>query len=114
MFTTAGFNRSTTSAKLTSGAPTPDAGRVRLRAVSVLAGAPAATDDCATPPATIAPIRKATHAVSATVTIVKRRDISVFHYMRSRNASNSCSFIRSTPSFSAFSSLLPASAPNTR
>src|SRR5439155_25507539 len=45
-----------------------------------LAGAPAETAERATPPATIAPIRKATTAVSATVTSVKRRDISIFHY----------------------------------
>ena len=45
---------------------------------------PAATADRATPPATIAPTRNATTAVRATVTSVKRRDISAFHYKRQK------------------------------
>src|SRR5258708_29131328 len=78
MFTTAGFSRSTTSAKFTSDAipvPTPLwAGGTRPAAA--LAGAPAETADRATPPAMIAPTMKATPAVSVTVTSVKRPDIS--------------------------------------
>ena len=79
MLTTAGFRRSTTSAKLTSEAI---AGVPALRAGTNLAaedfaGAPAETADRTKPPATIAPTRKATTAVNVTVTMVKRRDISV-------------------------------------
>src|SRR6266850_2099771 len=91
MLTTAGFRRSTTSAKLTSEAI---AGAAAVRAASLSRTAfarpsgntcprePAEMADRDTPPATIAPTRKATMAVSATVTSVKRRDISDFHYMR--------------------------------
>src|SRR4029077_19998613 len=84
MLTTAGLMRSTTSAKLIGAAT---AGELPARGEAgggpaVLAGAPAETADRAMPPATIAPTRKATTAVSATVTKVKRRDISAFHYKR--------------------------------
>src|SRR3954463_740536 len=81
MLTTAGLIRSTTSAKLTSD---PSAGvllaRDSSRPEAALAGAPAETWDRATPPATMMPTRNATSAVSTTVTMVKRRDISVFDY----------------------------------
>jgi hypothetical protein len=42
-----------------------------------LDAAPADTADRTTPPATMAPTRTATTAVSASVTTVKRRDISL-------------------------------------
>ena len=85
MFTTAGLMRSTTSAKLTSGG----SGRARRRDAAACrrgtsrARRPARhTVGRAKPPATIAPTRNATTAVSASVTNVKRRDIRapVFHY----------------------------------
>ena len=70
------------------------------------------TADRVTPPATIAPTRNATTAVRATVTKVKRRDMSALDSIISaRNAVPHPSV--STPSFRAFSSLLPASAPET-
>ena len=79
MLTTDGFSRSTTSAKLTNdgigGALALRAGA--SRAAPAVAGAPAETADRATPPATIAPTRKATTPVSATVTRVNRRDMNM-------------------------------------
>src|SRR5258708_20025683 len=79
MFTTAGLRRSTTSAKLTrepiAGAPGLRGGTGR--AADIFAGAPAATADRATPPATIAPTRNATTAGSVMVTMVKRRDMNI-------------------------------------
>src|SRR4051812_33459534 len=80
MFTTAGLIRSTMSAKLTR--PFSEAlacASVRPGTAALLAGAPADTAERATPPATIAPTRNATNAVSTTVTMVKRLDISL-HY----------------------------------
>src|SRR6185436_8940842 len=77
MFTTAGFSRSTTSAKFTrdgiAGPAGPRAGRLTGAGLSAT---PAVTAERATPPARIAPTRKATTAVRATVTRVNRRDIS--------------------------------------
>jgi hypothetical protein len=79
MFTTAALTLSTTSAKFTRG----DAG---VRAAEIVAepdesdgrfaGACAPTAGRMNPPATIAPTRKATTAVSTTVTRVNLRDIS--------------------------------------
>ena len=84
MFTTAGLMRSTTSAKLTSGMATagaaaPSGADGRGRATGRRDGR------LDPPPAKIAPTRKATTAVSARVTNVKRRDIFLcilapFHY----------------------------------
>jgi hypothetical protein len=45
------------------------------RPLAALVGAPADTDDRATPPAKIAPTRKATVAVRMSVTTVKRLDM---------------------------------------
>jgi hypothetical protein len=79
MLTTAGLIRSTTSAKLTDeAARTAVAGRATYRPVAGWRGAPAVIADRETPPATMAPTRNATKAVSATVTTVNRRDIYVF------------------------------------
>src|SRR5262245_8207436 len=87
MFTTAGLMRSTMSAKLTRPFR-PGFGRATVRAVDAVeavavdvadvvdrAGAPADTAGRAKPPATIAPTRNATTAVSTTVTTVKRLDM---------------------------------------
>ena len=51
--------------------------RSAVSAGAVFAAGPAVTADRNTPPAMIAPTKKATTAVSATVTDVKRRDISL-------------------------------------
>src|SRR5437762_134628 len=78
MFTTAGLRRSTTSAKLMSG---PAAAEAPFGAGLTLFTGPAATDDwLLPPPAKIAPTRKATTAVSARLTNVKRRMSGIFHY----------------------------------
>ena len=76
MFTTAGLIRSTTSAKFTTvtGTVAP-AARMRGSLATGLVGAPAAMEERPTPPATMAPTRKATIAVKASVTAVNRRDI---------------------------------------
>src|SRR5262245_14859673 len=85
MLTTAGLMRSTTSAKL-SGGPSKAAGdgRTAYRPAGVVdaAGAPAVIVERAEPPDMIAPTRKATTAVSVTVTSVKRRDMECLavHY----------------------------------
>src|SRR5512135_1381594 len=77
MFTTAGLMRWTTSAKLATVDPKPPPiGRAAARVAPSFA-APAAIDDRLTPPATIAPTRNATTAVSASVTTVNRRDMGV-------------------------------------
>src|SRR5205814_6486501 len=76
MLTTAGLMRSTTSANLTRVAGTlPAALRTDVAVGPPLAVPRAAMDDWRVPPATIAPTRNATTAVSATVTKVNRRDI---------------------------------------
>ena len=74
MLTTAGLMRSTTSAKLTSDVDAPAAG-LRPTRPDPIEAPPAATEERETPPAKIAPTRKATRAVNPTVTSVKRRDI---------------------------------------
>src|SRR4051794_25266157 len=77
MLTTAGFRRSTTSAKLTREAMAGAAAvRARRPAAADLGEGPADTAGRTKPPATIAPTRNATTAVSVTVTRVNRRDMS--------------------------------------
>src|SRR5438034_1634154 len=80
MFTTAGLIRSTTSAKLTSDVDTaPPAGRNAGRAGAFFT-VPVRTEAGVKPPAKMAPTRKATTAVSARVTKVKRRMSLLSHY----------------------------------
>ena len=75
MFTTAGLMRCTTSAKLATAEPKP-APSGRDRAAGTFA-VPAIMDVGPTPPATIAPTRNDTTAVSASVIRVNRRDIGI-------------------------------------
>src|SRR4051812_3503677 len=80
MLTTAGLIRSTTSAKLTAGttAAVFDA-RSGGRPEAAFAPPPADTSGRESPPARMAPTRRATTAVSTSVTNVKRR-ILLLHY----------------------------------
>src|SRR4051812_5188439 len=84
MLTTAGFMRSTTSAKLMSVPPAGAlAARIDAAGVGCRSRATAVTAARSKPPATIAPTRNATMAVRTMLTIVKRRDMGLglfFHY----------------------------------
>ncbi len=111
MLTTAGLMRSTTSAKLTDvPGGRPAAGWAPERRPAFFRSGPATTADRVMPPAKMVPTRKATAAVRVSVTKVERRDIYV-SIIRARKRSSSSV---STPSFLAFSSLVPGSLPKTR
>ena len=108
MFTTAGLMRSTTSAKLTTWRTARRKRRSARAAAGILVAAgPATTADRVTPPAKMVPTRNATAAVRA-----RRREswnaaTSSSSIIRARKRSSSSV---STPSFLAFSSLLPGVA----